>query len=67
MKRRLSGFQKPLRQPVKQVGLAIISYEADNVAQCSCGTALYHQRAKVCEDKIDRHIAKAHNGRGVRM
>lgn len=63
----MRGFQKPLTGPTKKVGLAVIRYEADNAAMCSCGTALYHQRAKVCEDKIDRHIEKKHNGRGVRM
>lgn len=66
-KHRMSGFQKPLRVVTKEVGLALISYEADNMARCSCGKVLYHQRAKVTEDKIDHHIEKAHNGRGVRL
>lgn len=65
------GFQKPI-DPGKrrQVGLAVISYgEVDGraFAACSCGQPFTHPREKVRENAIDKHIAKRHNGRGIRL
>lgn len=54
-------------RPAKRVGLAVISYYGGSVAGCSCGANFGHARAKVLEDKIDRHINKKHNGRGIRV
>lgn len=56
----------------KNVGLAIVKTEhVENLdieaAQCSCGWVAYHRRHKVLEDKIDRHLDKEHNRRGIRL
>jgi len=60
--------QAKLSQPgTKAVGLAIISYPVSNAAACSCGATFIHQRSKVIEDRIDKHITKKHNGRGIRL
>jgi hypothetical protein len=66
MSRRLGGFQKPVSQPAKRVGVAVVTYEGDT-ARCSCGWGYAHQREKVREDAVDRHLRKKHNGRGVRI
>lgn len=63
----MEGFQKPLSQPgSKSVGLARVSYQGDR-AVCSCGWGAGAARVKILEDKIDRHLAKRHNGRGIRL
>ena len=63
------GFQKRARpEDAKPVGMAIIKYAEDGTAVCSCrGWAFWHRREKVREDAIDRHLAKRHRGRGIRM
>lgn len=70
MKKRMDGFQKPLGNPAKakQVRLAVISYTEDGEVVCSCGGwSTNHTRVKVREDAIDRHLAKRHGGRGIRL
>jgi len=67
-KQRGAGFQKPRRSSqFKQVGLARIRYHDDGHVECSCGWAVGHNREKVREDAIDRHLAKRHGGRGIRL
>lgn len=72
------GFQKPLRPQKmgrarratkpKPVGMAIISYVGPGAAACSCeGWTYRHQREKVLEDAIDKHLNKKHGGFGIRM
>lgn len=54
----------------REVGLAVISYgeaAGRHTAECSCGWAAYHRRLKVVEDKIDAHLSKKHDGRGIRL
>ena len=61
------GFQKPLSEPGKRdVRLARISYRGDGVV-CSCGWAFVHTREKVREDAVDRHLARRHGKRGLRL
>ena len=48
-------------------GLAMISYAGDTSATCSCGWSKTHPRVKALEDAIDRHVAKRHNGRAIRL
>lgn len=68
MKQRMAGFQKPLDDGKrKKVGLAIINYGDKGYAICSCGQAFTQRREKVREDAIDRHLAKKHGGRGMRL
>lgn len=65
--RRLAGFQKRTRpEDYKEVGLARISYEGAETF-CSCGWSYGHSRDKVREDAIDKHLAKRHEGRGIRL
>jgi hypothetical protein len=47
--------------------MPFISYEGVDVAKCSCGWSTRSGRVKVREDRIDRHLNKRHNGRGMRM
>jgi hypothetical protein len=47
-------------------GVAFVNY-SDSGASCSCGWTAQHRRAKVLEDRIDRHLHRAHKGLGVRM
>jgi hypothetical protein len=52
----------------REVGLAMIHYEGPNAAYCSCGGfGTTHARPKVVEDRIDRHINRKHQGRGIRL
>ena len=71
----MEGFQKPETQdhlkrskPTEwgNPRMARISY-GDGFAACSCGWSKAHKRAKVLEDAIDRHLAKRHEGRGLRF
>lgn len=63
----MEGFRKRLSQPgSKKPRLARIKYATDG-ASCSCGWVTVHQREKIVEDRIDRHLAKAHGGRGFRF
>lgn len=49
-------------------GIAVISYDAEGrYASCKCDWSFWHQRTKVVEDAIDRHLAKKHRGRGIRL
>lgn len=62
------GFQKPIDTGKRrEVGLAVISYPVDGAAVCSCGQPFIQRREKVRENAIDKHIAKKHNGRGIRL
>lgn len=70
--KRLSGFQKPLRDPskAKEVGLAVVtmgSASGREFAECSCGWVGWHSRLKVLDDRIDAHLNKKHGGRGIRL
>lgn len=66
--KRGAGFQKRAKpEDAKPVGLAVIRTEGIT-ATCSCkGWSRTHARDKVREDSIDRHLAKRHNGRGIRL
>lgn len=68
-KTRMSGFQKPIDDGSrKAVGLAKIRYSKETgITSCSCGQPFTQRRAKVREDAIDRHIAKKHKGKGIRL
>lgn len=60
------GFQKPLMKAGRTVGLAMITEPVTGALTCSCeGFTTIHPRRKVREDKAQRHIDKAHGGRGV--
>lgn len=64
------GFQKPLSNPHREVGLAVISYAeaaSQQFAECSCGWSSHHPRSKVLEDRIDEHLNRRHDGRGLRL
>lgn len=51
----------------KDVRLAVISYSGLG-AQCSCGwVSRQARRLRVLEDSIDRHLAKRHQGKGIRL
>lgn len=64
----MAGFQKPRRPAqTKTVGLAVIRYVANDEATCSCGEQITHKRTKVLEDRIDKHLARKHGGRGIRL
>lgn len=68
----MEGFQKrQVSDPkkAKDVWLAAITYAEDGqTVACSCGAWVYnHKREKVREDAIDRHLARKHDGRGVRL
>jgi hypothetical protein len=71
----VSGFQKPethdhIKRPKPhewgKPRIARISY-GDGMASCSCGWSKTHQRSKILEDAIDRHLAKRHEGKGLRF
>ena len=59
--------QPPKITRPKKVGLARITYFGSLRAACSCGWQAGHTRPKVLEDKIDAHLAKQHQGRGIRV
>jgi hypothetical protein len=63
--------QAPLNPgTVREVGLATITMgqaAGMEYGQCSCGWGAYHKRLKVLDDRIDKHIRKSHNGRGIRL
>ena len=62
------GFQKPLDSGKRrEVGLAVISYIEAGGAVCSCGWGYFHNREKVREDAIDKHIDRKHQGKGIRL
>jgi hypothetical protein len=57
-----------LRDPAKAkpVGIAVIKSEAAGSLSCSCGGwSIIHPRAKVREDRAQKHIDRKHGGRGV--
>lgn len=45
--------------------LAVVQTQG-RAALCSCGWAYGHDREKVREDAIDRHLNKRHGGMGIR-
>jgi hypothetical protein len=50
----------------KPVGLAVIRQPEPGAIMCSCGGFTFiHQRAKVRDDRAQRHLDKKHQGRGV--
>lgn len=51
----------------KNLGMTMVKYTHADRVECLCGWSAIHRRAKVLEDKIDRHLAKRHAGRGVRL
>lgn len=56
-----TSFRKPSSR------LALIKYTSEGPT-CTCGwRPRPASRLKVQEDRIDRHIAKVHSGRGVRL
>jgi hypothetical protein len=62
-----AGFQKPVSaKEFKHVGLARIT-SAGDTSQCSCGWGYKHDREKVREDAVDKHLDKYHGGRGIRL
>lgn len=62
------GFQKRTSpDDFKKVKLAVITYTDSGASVCSCGWRHNVARSKVQEDAIDRHLAKRHNGRGIRV
>lgn len=62
------GFQKQAKpEQWKSPFVAVIRYVGVDMATCSCGWTCRSGRVKVREDKIDRHLTKRHNGRGVRL
>jgi len=65
-KPRGAGFQKPMGVSEREVGLAIVKNDG-RTCSCSCGWKMMHSRDKVREDKIDRHLNKQHNGKGIRL
>lgn len=50
----------------KDVGMAMVRYSAGGVS-CNCGWDYPRKREKVMEDAIDRHFARRHGGRGLRL
>lgn len=61
------GFQKPLDDGKRtEVRMAVVRY-GEGYAACSCGAPFVHHRKKVIEDMIDKHLAKKHGGRGIRL
>lgn len=65
MKQRMAGFQKPLDDGQRrEVYLPVVSITGPN-AKCSCGWAASHSRKKILDDKIQTHLDKHHQGRGL--
>lgn len=63
----MEGFQKRLTPAQwKPQSLARIS-TSEYGSVCSCGWATKHPREKVREDSVDRHVAKRHNGKAIRL
>lgn len=68
MKHRGEGFQKPSRSLTEKREVGLGMAKSDNVTvTCKCGWVYTHTRQKVREDAVDRHFAKKHNGRGIRL
>lgn len=71
MKPPAKDHQSPLRSgATKDVGLAMVTMgqaAGRETAECSCGWVAWHRRLKVLEDKIDKHLDKMHDGRGIRL
>lgn len=56
------------RAPAKcrSVNVVVVYCNGDDIS-ASCGWTTSHPREKVREDRIDAHLAKRHNGRGLRL
>lgn len=51
----------------QDVRLAVVRYDFPR-AICSCGwKAKKARRLRVLDDRIDRHLAKRHEGKGIRL
>lgn len=62
---RLVGFQKPIRRGRPQsVRMAVVSHEA-GVATCNCGWVFVHNRDKVREAAMQRHVDKKHDSQAM--
>lgn len=61
------GFRKRVTpDKYKAVGLARISADyGAGVIVCSCDWSATHPRAKVLDDKAQRHVDRRHNGRAI--
>lgn len=63
-----SRFQKrPKPHQWKRVGLAVVKIRDNVNAECSCGWNYSHPRPKILDNAIDRHFAKRHDSRGIRV
>jgi hypothetical protein len=49
------------------VRMAVISYEDDATLVCNCGWKYRHPREKIRENAADKHLAKRHDSRGIRV
>ncbi len=62
--------EAPRKVPPHQwqdVRLAVITYSGAG-ARCSCGwKSRQARRSNVLENSIDRHLAKRHEGKGIRL
>ena len=65
---RMAGFQKPEKVVgTKKVSVGVVSYQTAQSVRCNCAWTYKHQRNKVLEDAIDKHIRTKHGGQGFRM
>lgn len=65
---RMAGFQKPEKEPVRRgFSVGVVAYTSEQSVRCNCRWTYKHQRNKVLEDAIDKHIRTKHGGQGFRM
>lgn len=68
MRVRMAGFQKPEKgKGGKPVSIGVVGYTSRQSVLCGCGWTYRHQREKVLEDAIDKHIRAKHGSQGFRM
>jgi hypothetical protein len=50
-----------------EVRMAVVTYTHSDRVECNCGWSRTHPRSKILENAIDRHFAKRHQGKGIRL
>lgn len=53
--------------PCEDVKVAVLTYKDAITIQSSCGWSYRHKREKVREDAADRHVARRHDGKAIRL
>lgn len=63
---KVSGNRRKTAQ-CEDVKLVVLTYKDAETIQGSCGWKYRHKRERVREDAADRHVAKRHDGRAIRL